>query len=213
MRPTGRPAISNVEVVIAATVPGAAVAPGRARTVTLGVVVEPTELTTARLVLSPLRVADAPAMVPLLADERMYEFTGGRPPTLDELTDRYERLVVGRSGDGSELWFNWIVRLRDGAVPVGVVQATVAPDHTTADVAWEIGVEWQGRGLAGEAAVELVRWLTAEGVARISANVHPDHVASQRVAARAGLVRTSELSDGEVVWRLPASGRATPATS
>ncbi len=142
---------------------------GGAMPATLDGVLDPTELTTARLLLSPLRVADAPEMVPLLSDARMYEFTGGRPPTLDELTDRYERLAGGRSSDGSELWFNWIVRLRDGAVPVGVVQATVAHDATTADVAWEIGVEWQGRGFAGEAAVELVRWLTTEDVAQISA--------------------------------------------
>jgi RimJ/RimL family protein N-acetyltransferase len=173
-------------------------------------VLDPTELTTARLLLSPLRVADAPAMVSLLSDARMYEFTGGSPPTLAELTDRYERLAGRRSSDGSELWFNWIVRLRDGAVPVGVVQATVAPDGTTADVAWEIGVEWQGRGLAGEAAVELVRWLITEDVAQISALVHPDHVASQRVAERAGLVRTNEVDDGEVVWRLPTRLRSEP---
>ena len=42
----------------------------------------------ARLTLEPLRVDHAPAMVEVLADPALYEFTGGRPPTLDELTAR-----------------------------------------------------------------------------------------------------------------------------
>jgi len=163
-------------------------------------VIPPTTLQTERLVLAPLRVEDADVMVGVLADERMYEFTGGRPPTLDELTDRYRRLVVGRSADGTESWFNWIVRLTDGTGPVGVVQATVATDGTTADVAWEIGVEWQGRGMASEAATAVVGWLASHRVGDVRALVHPDHVASARVAQRAGLSPTAAMEDGEVVW-------------
>jgi PhnB protein len=39
-------------------------------------------------------------------------------------------------------------------------------------------------------------------VVDISACIHPDHHASVRVAARAGLTATSEIIDDEVVWRL-----------
>ena len=46
----------------------------------------------------------------VLDDERMHEFTGGRPRTLDELRSRYRRLAVSHATEDSELWFNWVVR-------------------------------------------------------------------------------------------------------
>jgi RimJ/RimL family protein N-acetyltransferase len=152
------------------------------------------------LVLSPLVVDDADDMVEVLADERMYEFTGGSPLPLERLRERYRRLAVGRSADGSELWFNWIVRLADGSA-VGAMQATVDADGSAAEVAWEVGVPWQGRGYASEAAAGMVDWLVARGVPSITACVHPQHQASAGVAARAGLAATSEVVDGEIVWR------------
>ena len=53
-------------------------------------------------------------MVLVLADPGLYEFIGGRPPTLGELTDRYRHQVVGRSVDGREELLNWIVRDAEG---------------------------------------------------------------------------------------------------
>jgi RimJ/RimL family protein N-acetyltransferase len=150
--------------------------------------------------LTPLVAADADAMVDVLGDQRMHDFTGGRPLTLDELRSRYKRLAVGHSPDSTELWFNWIVRLDVDGKPVGAMQATVAANDSRADVAWEIGVPWQGRGVASEAATAIVNWLIDHDVFLIRAFVHPDHVASARVAARAGLEPTSEIVDGEVLW-------------
>jgi RimJ/RimL family protein N-acetyltransferase len=47
----------------------------------------------------------------------------------------------------------------------------------------------------------MIEWLEARGAVTITAHVHPDHAASQRVAERAGLVATDEVEDGERVWR------------
>jgi RimJ/RimL family protein N-acetyltransferase len=165
---------------------------------------------TTRLELTPLVVEDAEEMVDVLGDERMHEFTGGAPLPLDQLRERYRRLAVGRSADGSELWFNWIVRMSTNGVAVGVVQATVAADGSSADVAWEVGVPWQGRGIASEAAVAIVDWLLDRGVGDVSACIHPDHHASARVAAHAGLTPTAEIVDGEVVWRRPSANGSPP---
>ena len=162
---------------------------------------KPSPIRTTRLELAPLAVEDAEEMAVVLGDERMYEFTGGAPLPVEQLRERYRRLAVGRSADGSELWFNWIVRLAAEGVAVGVVQATVAADGSSADVAWEVGVPWQGRGFAAEAATAIVDWLVDQGVHDISACIHPDHHASARVAAKAGLTPTEEIVDGEVVWR------------
>jgi RimJ/RimL family protein N-acetyltransferase len=161
---------------------------------------------TDRLALDPLTAADAEAMVDVLADPALYTVIGGEPPTLPGLRDRYRQLAVGHSADGSEQWLNWIIRLRGEAA--GYVQATVLPPGTEAEIAWVVGVPWQGRGLAGEAAAALVGWLTRAGATRVSACIHPGHAASRAVAARAGLAPTDEYDeDGEQRWVRP-SGSA-----
>lgn len=153
----------------------------------------------ARLRLDALRVADAAEMVAVLADPGLYEVIGGRPPTLDELTERYRRQVVGRSADGREIWLNWIVRV-DGAA-VGYVQATVLEGDRAA-VAWVIGHPWQGRGYATEAGRQLLALLPGRGVTRVEAYIAPGHAPSERVAARLGLSATGQFdADGEQLWQ------------
>jgi RimJ/RimL family protein N-acetyltransferase len=158
-------------------------------------------ISTERLRLVPLTVADADEMVAVLAHEQMHEFTGGSPLTLVELRARYAALATGRSSDGTEQWCNWIVRLESDHSAVGVVQATITDDGAAASVAWEIGVPWQHRGFAAEAAAAMVTWLMSAGAVVVEAYIHPAHEASQRVAARAGLTATSDTLDGEIVWR------------
>jgi RimJ/RimL family protein N-acetyltransferase len=158
-------------------------------------------ITTDRLAIVPLAAGDADEMVDVLGDPAFYAFIGGDPPTLEELRGRYRRQVVGHSADGVEEWRNWILRLRDDGRAIGTVQATIVRAGREAAIAWVIGVPWQGRGYAGEAAAALVRWLDGRGVTSITANIHPDHAASAAVAARAGLEPTGELHDGEQVWR------------
>jgi RimJ/RimL family protein N-acetyltransferase len=157
-------------------------------------------LTTERLVLDPLGVADAAEMAVVLSDPELYEFMGGEPPSRHELEVRYARWLARGSADGAEEWHNWIVRrLSDGAA-VGTVQATVFIGRSTADIAWVIGLPWQGQGFAAEAARALVAWLVERGL-DVTAHVHPDHTASAEVARRAGLQATGELEGGEIVWR------------
>ena len=146
--------------------------------------------------LSPLTVDHAGAMVGVLSDPSLYEFTGGTPPTLEELTARYARQAVGHSADGTEQWLNWVVLL--DSTPVGFVQATVVDD--SAEIAWVISPSVQGRGLATEAARAMSELLSAAGVRRLVAHVHPDHAASARVAERLGLRRTDVVEDGEIRW-------------
>ena len=160
-----------------------------------------TVLETPRLLLTPLRVEDADEMVTVLDDVRLHAFIGGQPAALDDLRDRYRTLLAGPA-DGGEIWLNWIVRLRDPRTAVGTMQATISPGPPpVASVAWTVGVPWQRRGIATEAARALVGWLRESGVDDITANIRPDHVASARVAARAGLEPTDDVDAGEVVWR------------
>ena len=157
----------------------------------------PTELIrSARLILTPLARGDAAEMVEVLSDPALYTFTGGDPPTLDELDQRYRHQVAGGSGD-DEVWHNWIIRL-DG-VAIGYVQATVAGE--VADLAWVVGTPSQGSGYATEAADAMRSWLADAGIRRFSAHIHPSHSASHAVASGLGLRDTGAIDDnGEAIW-------------
>ena len=159
-------------------------------------------LVSERLVLEPLTIEHATAMVDVLADQALYEYVGGEPPTLAQLHDRYAAQVTGVSPDGSQRWFNWIVKRRDSDALVGYVQATVEEDEhgPVAEVAWVITPRHQGQGLASEAAQAMIRWLRSHGITRIAASVHPNHGASSGVARRVGLHPTEIVEDGEIRW-------------
>lgn len=169
-----------------------------------------TTVRTERLDLEPLAVAHAEEMAGVLGDPALHAFIGGAPLAAPELRARYERLAAG-SPDPAVVWCNWVVRLRDEDRLTGTVQATVTDGGRVAEIAWVVGTDWQGRGIAREAARGLVELLAAEGVRTVLAHVHPDHAASAAVARAAGLAPTEEEQDGEIRWRLElpeAAGRS-----
>lgn len=156
------------------------------------------ELHSRRLRLSPLAVRDAAAMVSVLADEQLYEYTGGTPPSLDELATRY-RLLAGGPTDERERWANWIIRTQRTGAPIGFMQATITRE--TAQLAWLIGMSWQGQGYATEAATTVREWLEPHGPFDFLAHIHPKHEASMGVARAIGLAPSGIVDqDGEMIW-------------
>lgn len=159
-------------------------------------------VTARRLILVPLRAEHADEMAAVLADPELYAFTGGSPPTRQELRTRYERWTAG-SPDPAVSWCNWVIQLRGPRCLAGTVQATItSADEPEAEVAWVVGTPWQGQGLATEAARALVAWLGQQAIDTVIAHIHPRHQASAAVAAAAGLTPTGQLEDGEMRWRL-----------
>lgn len=135
-------------------------------------------------------------MVTVLSDRALYAYTGGEPPTLAALRERYAAQVAG-TGHPGEVWYNWIVRL-DG-FPIGFVQATAT--EAGSDLAWVIGVPWQGNGYGTEAATAMRDWLVSIGVNRFEAHIHPLHGASASVARNIDLTSSDVTDgDGETIW-------------
>ncbi|MFF2477217.1 GNAT family N-acetyltransferase [Streptomyces sp. NPDC058066] len=161
-----------------------------------------TDISTQRLELLPLQVKFAGEMAAVLGDPALHTFIGGVPLPARELRERYGRLVAG-SPDPAVSWCNWVLRIRDEECLAGTVQATVGPgdDGLEAEIAWVVGVPWQGRGLATEAALALVDRLGRQSVRTVVAHIHPDHAASAAVATACGLTPTDRMHDGEVRWR------------
>ncbi|MGW1196675.1 GNAT family N-acetyltransferase [Streptomyces sp. NPDC002536] len=162
-------------------------------------------ISTRRLDLLPLHVEHAEEMAAVLSDPVLHAFIGGTPDTPQALRSRYQRVTAG-SPDPAVSWLNWVIRLRDESCLTGTVQATVSPsghghghDHV-AEIAWVVGIPWQGRGIATEAARGLVDWLGRQPVHTVIAHIHPEHRASAAVATAAGLIPTHEWHEDEIRW-------------
>lgn len=144
-------------------------------------------LRTARLLLEPLVVADAPAMFQVLSDARVHRYLDQPPPpSLDHLRQVYARLEARRPPDDENvLWLNWVIRPH-GQEPIGFVQATV-PSPPSAWVAYLLGSAYQGRGYATEAARAMVEHLRlVYGVSCCRATVEVENRSSIRLLERLG---------------------------
>lgn len=151
------------------------------------------------VMIRPLRVEDATAMVSVLSSADLYTHIGGTPPTEEQLSKLYAHQTVGRSPDGSQEWMNWIV-LTHESEPVGYVQASRAVGSATAEIAWVIGAPWQGRGYASAAVALMLEELVSRGVNEVVADIHPDNKPSEGVARHAGMTATDQVVDGETRW-------------
>jgi RimJ/RimL family protein N-acetyltransferase len=143
-------------------------------------------------------MSDADEMVAVLADEALYEFTGGQPPTREALQQRYHRQLQGPT-NVDEYWLNWINRTKADHRAVGFTQATVVAH--SADVAWLVGIKDQGLGIATEAALAVCNWLVGIGIEHLSAHIHQLHAGSHGVAMRLGMHHTGKLDqEDEEIW-------------
>jgi len=106
-------------------------------------------LATARTTLEPQVASHAAEMFAVLQDPRIYEYENEPPTSEAWLRERYAKLETRRSGDGTEHWLNWIVRVASGEA-IGYVQASVEPGGR-AFIAYVFASQWWGQGLAHEA--------------------------------------------------------------
>ena len=86
---------------------------------------------TCRLHLLPVSALDAESMHRGLQALNLYRFIPGEPPaSVDELRARYKRLESGRSTDGKQLWYNWVILDVASKCHIGFVQATMDIEDT-----------------------------------------------------------------------------------
>lgn len=104
-------------------------------------------LVTPRLRLEPIEPRHAGALFEGLQSEHLYEFIAASPPaSVDALRERYERLALRRSPDGTERWLNWAIFCLPEQRYIGYVQATV-PTSGEASVAYVVFADSWGGGL------------------------------------------------------------------
>ena len=161
------------------------------------------ELKTGRLILEALLIEHADEMVDVLAPRELYEYYPDQEsPTLAELRATYTRQTRGHSHDRTQTWHNWVIRLSATKEAVGFVQVTATGD--TAEIAWVLGLPWQGMGYAVEAARAVrdacLRGDTGEEIVSVICHIAPTHLKSQSVAKGLGMHPTEQWHDGEIRW-------------
>jgi [ribosomal protein S5]-alanine N-acetyltransferase len=139
--------------------------------------VEETTLETERLLLEPLLPEHAPLLLEGLADEHLYQFIPtDAPESAEALETRFRKLSSRRSPDGSEVWLNFAMRLREGTTPeygavpqatyVGTLEATVYPDRP-AYIAYTVFVPFWHQGYAREGCARMLRNLLEDYRVRV----------------------------------------------
>ena len=151
-----------------------------------------------RLDLAPLTVDAIAALID--GDRKRLELaTGARfpaplsaPPLMDDALPVMRDLLTNPENEG---WGPYLIVLRETAEAVGSAGFTGRPaSDGAATLGYSVYPRFEGRGFASEAAEALVAWAAAQpGVLLVRATIPPAHVASQRVAAHAGLRRTGRV--------------------
>ncbi|MCC5994829.1 MAG: GNAT family N-acetyltransferase [Oceanicaulis sp.] len=161
----------------------------------------PPDLTTARLALRPLRLADAPFLA----------LEGGRPevarmvarvpsPSLVQGAELFVTAMQASEDAGHDL-VRMITARRDGR-RLGVIGLHGrGPD--VRDLGYWLACSFWGRGYAGEAAAAMVELARARGLSRLTAGHFCDNPASARVLERLGFA----YSDGGAAQTAYSMGR------
>jgi len=174
-------------------------------------------LRTERIVLRAWDEADLSAYFEIYSRDEVTRWLGAHPrvPVAD-LDDARRRLKAWRDfHDGFEAPFGlWaIVPLGETASPVGtalLLQLSDADGLTDeVEIGWHLHPDFQGRGLATEAAEALLAHLPPDAPSRVLALTDLDNTPSQAVATRLGMVDQGQTDRwfGEVMlqycWSRP----------
>lgn len=155
--------------------------------------VNPRELVTARLVLTPLTLAHAGAV---LSGTRGADWSPGYPTTGDRVV---AGLLVAGHGAGEPdqpgPWGPWLLRLRGVDLVVGGAGFHGPPQHGTVEIGYGIAAEHRRLGLAREAVAALLRLAAVEGVVRVVAHVDVGNEPSARLLAALGFTAVPGSGD------------------
>jgi ribosomal-protein-alanine N-acetyltransferase len=155
-------------------------------------------LTTERLLLRRLTLADAPALFTMRADPQVMQYIP-RPlaQTVAETAQYIE--VVNESARENER-LTWGMALRDDpAQVIGTIGfVSFKPEHFRAEVGYLLHTGWQGQGLMREALAAVVAFGFQQlGLHSIEAVLDPANAASARLLERCGFVREGLFRENE----------------
>ncbi len=141
---------------------------------------------TSRLLLRPLRAADAPVLAAYRSDPGVARYQPWSAPyTVQDATMLIEELV--QTDPALPGWFQYgIERRADGAL-LGDLGVHLHENRVQADIGFTLAAEHQGLGYGTEAVRRILDYLLTErGLHKVSAECDARNVASARLLTRAG---------------------------
>jgi len=145
-------------------------------------------LETRRLLLEPLVPAHAKAIYEQLLDKRQYEFIPQDPPTSLQVVERRFLALSSRlSPDGQEVWLNWVLRLHEARVYVGMLEATVYANRNAA-LGYMIFPQFWRQGYGLEGCSRSIKHLFQDyGVSVVTADIDTRNMASINLVEALGM--------------------------
>ncbi len=152
---------------------------------------------TARLLLREIAVEDAAALHRYWSDDNVTEFM---------VLDKFENIATSRQmivllaglfADGKGV--RWaVVRQEDGTVIGTCGFHNLRPEHFRAEMGYELGQEYWGQGLMGEALAAILRYgWESMGLNRVEAFVNAGNLRSVRILERLGFQLDGTLREYE----------------
>ena len=156
-------------------------------------------LTTERLVLRPMRTADAYDMYEYACLEEVTEFLLWSPHPSVSYTRDYLAYIESRYATCD--FFDWAVTLKDSGKMIGTVGFTkIDTSNNSAEIGYVLNPQYHGQGIALEAARRIVEFgFDTVGLHRIEAKFMKGNRASLRVMEKLGMTLEGYSVDGMYV--------------
>lgn len=170
-------------------------------------------LTTARLVLRPLRTDDLDDLAPLHAEPSFWRYPFGRGWTRDETEAFLERTIERYDDPGMAVSAVVLADTDELAGWAGLAVPTFLPEVLPAvEVGWRLGLRFHGRGVATEAGRAWVEFGFEQlGLDRIVSIYQPENVASGAVMRRLDFTLERETTHPTFGVPLHVMSRTRPA--
>jgi len=153
---------------------------------------------TARLVLRPVTMADAPSFVDLFTDPNVMRYLYEDVMPAEEIPTyitKYLSAVV--PGDGE--WLSLVVEFEGEFVGLASV-CYRSVEHRQAEIGYIFKASGEGQGFATEAAQRMVAWCFEElDVHRVVGRIEARNIKSERVLQRLGMRKEAHLIQNEWV--------------
>jgi ribosomal-protein-alanine N-acetyltransferase len=143
------------------------------------------QITTERLCLRGITLADVADIFEYASNPRVLETTAARTPRTLEETERFVASVV-MSGPHD---FEWAIRLKGQSKVVGIIELALKSALTTADVHYALAEEHWNQGLTTEACKAVLAWAfrTHPSLRTVRTGALVENVGSRRVLEKSGM--------------------------